>query len=387
MKLTIQLQLLPTPSQAELLLATMTRFNEAASFAAEQGFTAGVFSQPSVHKLAYQEIRERFGLGAQLAVRAIGKAVECFSRDKTICPVFLPLGAVTYDQRNLAFKGLDKVSLATLSGREVIGMVYGEYQRERFDRIKGQCDLVYRGGKFYLLTSVDLPEASPMPVKDFIGVDLGIVNILATHDEEPQTGKKIDRTRKRAARARTTYQRRNSRSARARLRKLSRRQSRFQKDTNHCLSKKLVAKALREGKGIGLEDLTGIRTRTEATVRHTQRARHSNWSFSHLRLCIEYKAKLVGVPVVQIDPRNTSRTCSVCGHCEKANRKSQSEFLCKKCGHTDHAETNGAKNIRSAALAAYVNSRDLVAVAIHNRPSYKPPTSVVGVDTLPSPSP
>ncbi len=259
MKLTIQLQLLPTPSQAELLLATMTRFNEAASFAAEQGFTAGVFSPPSVHKIAYQEIRERFGLGAQLAVRAIGKAVECFSRDKTVCPVFLPLGAVTYDQRNLAFKGLDKVSLATLTGREVIGMVYGEYQRERFDRIKGQCDLITRGGKFYLLATIDLPEAPPMPVKDFVGVDLGIVNLATTNDGEAFTGKPTDRYRRRRTTARKQYQRKGTKNARRRLRLMSGRQRRFQTWQNHNISKRIVGKAKALGFGIAIEDLKGIR--------------------------------------------------------------------------------------------------------------------------------
>lgn len=86
MKLTIQLQLLPDSAQKSILLMTMERFNEAASFAARVGFDAGVFSQPSIHKLAYRAIREQFGLSAPMAVRAIGKAVETFARDKAKCP-------------------------------------------------------------------------------------------------------------------------------------------------------------------------------------------------------------------------------------------------------------------------------------------------------------
>ena len=96
MKLTLQVQLLPDAAQKSVLLATMGRFNEAATFAARAGFDAGVFSQPSVHKLCYREIRERYGLSAQMAVRAIGKAVEVFKRDRTTCPAFKPRGAVTY---------------------------------------------------------------------------------------------------------------------------------------------------------------------------------------------------------------------------------------------------------------------------------------------------
>jgi len=72
----------------------------------------------------------------------------------------------------------------------------------------------------------------------------------------------------------------------------------------------------------------------------------SGWAFSQLRDMIEYKAALVGVRVIKIDPRNTSRTCHKCKHCEKANRKSQSEFVCKSCGHSDNADVNAALVIR-----------------------------------------
>src|SRR5512135_3024108 len=90
MDLTVRLRLLPIGHQKMLLLSVMERFNEAANFATAVGFEAGVFSQPSIHKLAYREIRERFRLSSQLAVRAIGKTVEVFKRDKTVCPVFKP---------------------------------------------------------------------------------------------------------------------------------------------------------------------------------------------------------------------------------------------------------------------------------------------------------
>jgi len=289
------------------------------------------------------------------------KACDCFARDKTVCPVFRDDGAITYDERNMSFKGVNRVSLSTLIGRQAIDMVYGEYQKERFDRIKGQCDLVKRGGKFYLMATIDLQEKPPVAVKDFIGVDMGIASIITTDDGAHVTGDAIDNYRRRNARARQTYQRRNTRPARRRLRRMSGRQSRFQKDTNHVISKKIVAKALANECGIAIENLTGIRGRHEKTVQKSQRNRLSNWSFFQLRSFIEYKALQIGIPVVAVDPRNTSRTCSECGHCEKANRKSQSEFECKHCGFRCNADQNGAKNIRSRALAVSVRNRDLVA--------------------------
>ena len=106
MKLTLQLKLVPTPEQHMALLETMRAFNAAASYAAQVGFRDHVFTQQSIHVRCYRELRDRFGLSSQMAVRAMGKAVETFKRDKKICPIFRPGGAMTYDERLLGWKGL-----------------------------------------------------------------------------------------------------------------------------------------------------------------------------------------------------------------------------------------------------------------------------------------
>ena len=55
----------------------------------------------------------------------------------------------------------------------------------------------------------------------------------------------------------------------------------------------------------GVEELKGIRTRVRA--RKPQRATLASWSFAQLRSFVGYKAKMAGVRVVFVDPRNTSR--------------------------------------------------------------------------------
>lgn len=229
MKLTLQLKLLPDAEQATALLDTMGRFNEAASFAARAGFDAKVFSQPSIHKLAYREIRDRFGLSAQMAVRAIGKAVEAFHRDKTICPVFRPDGAMTYDERILAFKDCHRVSILAVGvGRILIPYVFGEYQAANLHRIRGQADLVARDGMFFLYCTIEFEEPPPIEAKTFLGIDLGIVNIATDSEGEAFSGETIDRNRKRCATARKQYQRKGTKNAKKRLKKLAGRQRRFQ---------------------------------------------------------------------------------------------------------------------------------------------------------------
>ena len=66
---------------------------------------------------------------------------------------------------------------------------------------------------------------------------------------------------------------------------------------------------------------------------------------------LEYKQKKRGHIFLQINPKNTSRTCPKCGHISKDNRKTQAVFCCKSCGYTANADENAAKNILRAGLA------------------------------------
>jgi IS605 OrfB family transposase len=342
MKLTLQLKLVPTTAQHAALLETMRAFNAAASYAAEVGFRAQVFTQQSIHKRCYRELRDRFGLSAQMAVRAIGKAVETFRRDKKHCPVFRETGAMTFDERLLGWKGPAHVSLLTLQGRQVVAMVYGEYQAGFLKRLQGQVDVVYRDGLFFLYATIDVPEEAPVQPTRFLGVDLGIANIATDSDGNQYTGAEIERVRQRCATHRQTYQATNTTSAKRRLKKMAGRQARFQRWVNHGLAQRLVQLAKDTKAALVLEDLTHIRSRM--TVRKLQRAKQHNWSFRQLREFLSYKAQHVGIALVFVDPRNTSRTCARCGYVDKRNRRSQTEIpSCLRCGFQTNADLNAAR--------------------------------------------
>ncbi|WP_433501692.1 RNA-guided endonuclease InsQ/TnpB family protein (plasmid) [Sphaerimonospora sp. CA-214678] len=66
---------------------------------------------------------------------------------------------------------------------------------------------------------------------------------------------------------------------------------------------------------------------------------------------LAHKAESAGRELIAVEPRNTSRTCSRCGHCARENRVTQAEFACQACGHTAHADVNAAENILRAGLA------------------------------------
>ena len=66
---------------------------------------------------------------------------------------------------------------------------------------------------------------------------------------------------------------------------------------------------------------------------------------------LEYKQAWRGGWVQAVPPHYTSQRCSCCGHVSKANRVTQSQFLCVSCGHNMNADLNAARNILAAGLA------------------------------------
>ena len=343
MNTTLIVKLAPTPEQHVALLATMERFNEACNYVADVAFEQKSANKFALQKLVYQTLRERFGLSSQMAVRVVGKVTEAYKRDKTKRVQFRKHGAIVYDQRILSWKGLDRVSILALSGRLLIPVIMGEYQAQRLRRVRGQADLILRDGVFYLGVVVDVPEGTPVNPDGWLGVDLGIVNIASDSDGDVYSGAALNGIRARHARLRAKLQRKGTKSAKRLLKKRRRKESRFARHVNHVISKRVVTKALDTSRGIALEDLTGIRERT--TVKRAQRRTHHSWAFYQLRTFIQYKAQLRGVRVLLVDPRNTSRTCPVCGCIDKANRRTQSQFLCVSCGFAGLADHIAARNI------------------------------------------
>lgn len=360
MELTLQLHLLPDTEQATRLKETVERFNAACTWLAAQAFAQRLANKVRLQRLYYIDVRRQFGLSAQMAVRCIARVVGAYKRDKSRCPTFRPHAAMPYDQHLMSFKGMDHVSLLTLQGRVVVPLVMGAYQRERFTEAKGQCHLVLRDdGRWFLLVVVKLLAHAPIPTTDFIGIDLGVVNLATTSDGTTHSGAGVEACRTRYARRRQRLQRaahlaqmRGTRpkNIRRALKRTARREANFRRDVNHCIAKRLVAAATDTARGLALEDLQDIRER--ARFRKPQRAKMTGWAFAQLRGFVEYKAHLAGVPVVLVDPKHTSQGCHICGHVARANRRSQAVFSCTKCGYTTSADFNAALNIRCRALVS-----------------------------------
>ncbi len=350
MRLTAAIQLLPSPEQADALRRTLERANAACDYISQVAWETQTFRQFPIHRLTYQAVRETFGLAAQLAVRCIGKVADAYKLDRKTQRTFQPHGAVPYDDRILSYnlKG-SEVSIWTLDGRQSIPFVCGERQKELLVTQRGETDLALLSGKWYLFVACEVETPKPIDVAGVLGVDLGIVNLATDSDGESFSGEHIEHRRQWYQARRQALQKIGTKSAKRHLKRLAGRQRRFQKDTNHHISKRLVAKAERTKRTIALEELSGIRTRARVKGPR-QRARHSNWAFGQLRAFIGYKAQRAGVAVSFIDPAYTSQRCSACGHTERRNRKGQAAFCCVVCHHQLPADYNAAINIEWAAV-------------------------------------
>ena len=72
---------------------------------------------------------------------------------------------------------------------------------------------------------------------------------------------------------------------------------------------------------------------------------------------LEYKLKQKGGLLIKVPARYTSQTCPRCGHVSSANRKTQSEFKCTKCGYAANADFVAAKNIFRRGRDLYLSYR------------------------------
>lgn len=353
---TISCKLHVAPYQIKHLADTMKAFSDACNHVADYGRTNRVSRQYDLHKACYKAVREKFGLSANLAVRAIARVAPRLAKAKTRNSVFRP-ASIDYDARIFSFRERDwTVSLTLLRSRERFGLTIGDWQRNALRNQSPTSATLCRKGKHYF---IDIQIKEPVPAPDnpdgTLGVDLGIKNIATLSDGTSFGGDTLNAYRLNRHKIRKSLQAKahkgapsTRKNARRILKRLSGKERRYQKAINHQISKQIVETARKNGQAIVLEDLKGIRDRMNERLRKSQRGLHNAWGFYQLAGFIRYKAARAGVVVVSVDPRYTSQTCSSC--CHPGNRRGK-VFRCPNCGLVLDADINGAKNIAAVGAA------------------------------------
>lgn len=356
MQRTIRIQLKPSDETTEILTQTIEQYTWSFNAVCQLGWDKSIASGVILHKETYYDHRTLTGLPSQLVCSARVKATEALKsvqilqrKKKTVtCPTSKRC-PIQYDARSYTV-WFDKheLTLLTIKGRVKLSFELAEYYRQYLSWNKTSADLVRdRKGRWWLHGVMEATTPVVTPIEETIGVDLGIANPATDSRNEFYGGKHWQDIEDRTFELRRRLQSKGTKSAKRRLKEISGRQKRFRRDCDHVLSKRLV-QSVDEGATIAFEDLTNIRGR--AKTRKAQRCRLYSWSFAQFQSFVTYKAEARGIVIGFVDPRYTSQKCSECGHIERGNRPTQSDFRCKKCGFESHADLNAAINIREDFL-------------------------------------
>ena len=327
------------------MLRTMERFNLACDALAAVAFSNRCANKVELQKLAHHDIRRDFGLGAhRMTVRAIAKVVEVYKRDKDIQPKFRPHGAIVYDQRVLSWKGADGVSILTNDGRQIMPWICGAYQQAMLERARGQADLIYRDGMFFLYVTIDVGDVPEGDPTEYLGVDLGRRNIAADSDGETFCGAHNANLRKRHARLRRNLQRKGTKSAKRRLKARRLKEARFcfryqpqdQQDnrseghrhrSRNCRRRPDAHPRPDNGSEVSAPGAPQLGIRSASILSDLQSS--TGW---HPAGRGEPKIHFAGVSHLRLWP--TGRTDS-----------SRDHFQCISCGHAGPSDTTAARNI------------------------------------------
>ena len=129
--------------QSDALSRTLLAWNEAANYISSYAWMAKSFRAYDLHHATYYDVRERYGLTAQAAIRVIAVVADAYKLDKRVKRTFRRLGAMTYDNRILTWAiPKSQVSIWTMDGRQRMSFVCGDKQRQLLESLQGECDLI-----------------------------------------------------------------------------------------------------------------------------------------------------------------------------------------------------------------------------------------------------
>lgn len=348
----------PTERKRAWLDAMQTIFNGAVQLGLDSAETLATSNRAKIHTESYTRMRE-LGLPSDYARMAVNGAVALARSYYGLRKAKRRASFPTAPKGGIGL-GVNAYAIQSGSLRISTGMrgvyiwtplcVPAKY-RNSLQYVYGDAKLFKRGADWFVMLPLRIP-ATP-PVRDgekiFLGVDLGIVRLMSVKTPNgivQWSGKAVRRKKEHF----TDLRRRYARHGRIDKLKAQRgKERRWQQSVNHKLSRELVDLAAKHPNAvIAFEQLDGIRDRVRGSKKFNRMM--GSWAFRDLVDKVRYKALKAGIEVVFVDPRNTSKACSKCGHATRSNRPTQGDFRCVQCGYQANADANAAKNIAARAF-------------------------------------
>ena len=357
-------------------------------------------SKTFLHRNTYEEAKKKFNLNTALIQTARDKAVEILKgfnkkkregKAKSEKPKLKRI-SIRFDKRCYSFAKTTNVLTPywlTLSlnrrTRVSLPIVFGKRQ-QRFieEALQGKwqfctVEMVKRNGEWYahfvLKKVVELPDEH----ETIIAIDRGEHNLavaVAISKDNPNKpmkgqfwrGEEIKRIRGLYSHIRRKLLKKKLLK---KVKELGVRERRKVNQQLHIIANQIIEYAKQFPKPvIVMENLCGIRDNFKKSKKLNRRF-HS-LPFRKLQAIIEYKANLEGIPVVYVNPKNTSKKCHRCGHVAQVKGR---EFRCSKCGLVYNRDLNGAINIAHALMRG---------MGWRSRESLKPAYEGIGVKPTPN---
>lgn len=196
--------------------------------------------------------------------------------------------------------------------------------------LRKSAKIIKHKKNFYLQLYVVLPEQNHQN-EQLLGIDVGLNHTAVTSKAEFY-GEDL-----RALRIRTKW------------RKYGNRTSPFKQGLNR-IAKEIIKHHPQTDFALESFVIEGKTNRNRAF-----RRRNKNWAYQHLGKTLEGRGHLEGFQVIWVQPENTSITCPICKHVDKANRYGD-RFRCRKCDYQGHADAVGAINISHCGRVARKHS-------------------------------
>ncbi len=358
--LTLVVRIEPIAEQYRLLNDTAVAFASACNWI-NDNVNSNLTNRNSIQAVCYNDVKSRFGLTANHVVRAcarVGANRLTAKQKRKKVKGFKP---TSFDCDARTFRIIDRcylISISTTGKRVKVPMRVSNYH---IGKLKGQTPTSaqvckHTDGNFYIHIQLKSEAPTGRKTKNVMGVDFGRRDLAVTSTGKSWSGKEINNIRDKSSRSRASLQKKanqGTRSTRRRcreiLKRLSGRERRYQAWINHNISSSIINEAIATNSSVAIEDLTGIRERTNEKPRNkTERRRSNSWAFYQLRTFLEYKGIKEGVNIIAIPPAYTSQTCHKCLHvhlCSGKSYRSGKNFKCGNCSHQCDADFNGAKMI------------------------------------------
>lgn len=363
--ITTKVRIYPNDVETDYLSRTSWVYVQACNLVSDWIFDNKNLVQRQVHDATYRLVRDTLGLGAQMTASAIRSVIATYktmhAHDKKwgTKPHFKRHRFNAVYGRDYTFTQSGLLSLGTLYGRIKVAYSTNPHFDLKVGKL-GTATIHCKRGKWMLHIPVEIEIPDSRTPQNIVGIDRGIRHLAVAYDTDGSTtfysGAEVKNKRAHYKQLRSDLQRKQTRSARKRLKSIGNRENRWMRDVNHCVSKALVSSVDRPTLFV-LEDLSHVRTAlTKVKVR--QRYLQVSWAYAQLGNYLMYKAVKNGHSVIEVDPRYTSQTCPKCSYVSRANRiQSNHVFVCQNCGYRSNDDRVAAMNLQSKGTQYLLQSQ------------------------------